>query len=263
MNTVVIVISLFLIKFMNLSGESEYQLDPEDTEKYEDFKIEETEENDDNFQNLDPADLPGDKLHEIEEQLEFMKNFACYLAVQSKFRENEDQVKSIVGNLNTQLKIKNIVGKLYGICLNKMDADTQTKYLSAQTQKDMKEIVFDHFEEFPMYQYLNEEVPSLNEEDSNFYDEYQELEEKVAKMREDLQQKNKKPEQDQSDTNSNPYSSQNEMNIFGYTFTDKNKLYILTPVILILVLPLFILWRSIFKEPEIHSKKKKKKKKLK
>lgn len=241
-------------------------------------------------------DSTKDQMGNVQNQIEFIKDFACYLSVQKVLRNHETAFKKMSGNMNVKLALKKAVANIYITCKQNISFEEQTKILGAKTAEDYESMELEMFRDFDVMKYLEDPDPKLTNVENMMYENYEKLEEEVAKMKNDfgkkvekkkanekknLNQDNKKKSTKRKNSRNkndsgkkkeskkgnnkkdyvpNPYA----MNIFGFSFNDVNPIFVLIPVLFLLCLPILYVWKNLFpneiSQAELNRIKKKNKK---
>ena len=148
----------------------------------------------------------GKEQNEVKNQMEFIRDFACYLSVQKVLRNHESAFKQMAGNMNIKLALKKAVANIFITCKKNMTSEDQHKILMAKTAEEYEALDLEMLHNFDVNKFLEDPDPRLTNVENLMYDAYEKLEEEVSKMKNEFTNKtNQKSKQNREKyINKNP-----------------------------------------------------------
>ena len=202
---------------------------------------------------------PSEAIENLQKQMDFFGDFACFLSVQRHLMGYEDEFKRIGGNVNAQTVLKKVVANLFSICKANMTPEQQMSMITAKSKEDIEKIKFDQFDEVDMQSYLNDPEPQITETEKLNIDAYEKIEAEVSKMKE----KYIKEQKEQGKEFVDPDTPKKEMSVMGFNLDKVNSLIFVLPIMLIIIAPLYYFWSKLFGSDASSAGKNKGKKKQK
>ena len=135
--------------------------------------------------------------------------FSCYVCVQNKLSQHEEQFKMIATNLSFQTILNNIIGILFKICMQKMSQEEQVKILSTKNQENFQNVKFAFFDGVEMDSLINESDVKMTQETQASFQEFIDWEKKMENIRDQYESgQAKKNPQKNSNINKNKVNNQ-------------------------------------------------------
>ena len=196
---------------------------------------------------------------EASEGTDFLKDFSCLIGSNRELEHLENIIKEHSNSPGFGVTYRRLRANLFKTCLEAIDDQTIAMVSQARSQEDFAQIAFPFFHEFDVPDFLASEVANPTSEERTFIRRLKGIEDKVKEM----QKKHKRENPDQEEEDDGAWgASGGQKSQQGIFFLDMdNQVLLIAAVVMLAALAglLLLIWRKLFNDGRISTKKDKKK----
>lgn len=233
-------------------------------------EIEISEDNqEDQLQNLTDDSNPEEKLEtgemmdNLQKQMDFFSDFACFLSVQRHLVTLDNEFKSLSSNPNSQTILKKMIASFFTVCKSTMTPEQQMSMITAKSKDDIDKIRIEQLDDIKIENFVNEPNPELTEAENSTLEAYEKIEEEVNKMKEKYASEQKEQKVKTESTKKAEEPRKKNVKPKKVDVNKGNSFAFVLAVMFIIIAPMYYFWTKLFGKEVAVSGKNKNKKKLK